>query len=296
MTTLPPTAEEFLSTLNREAKTIRTYRNALTQFFAIIGDADLTTESYITFLRTLKRHSTSTQKVYSTAVRRLYKFARVGNETEMEEATDHYTESASPTLVNFNIEAVETFLDYARTLNKDLWDLRDRAAVFCYVGSGFRLEELTARKVGDIDFVNKRTLIKGKKRKHAVLMLSNQAIEYLNAYLAARRTIETRRPISSQPLFAAHDIRASKRVEPITGSGLRESIKRHIEEAGIDRHDIRIHDLRHYFITMIYQGTKDPILAQQAGRHSSLQMTGRYAHLVPGQLESAYDKIINGKE
>jgi integrase/recombinase XerD len=100
--------------------------------------------------------------------------------------------------------------------------------------------------------------------------------------------------LGSQPLFARHDIRASKRIRPITPGGMWKAIKSRIEEAGIERNAVRIHDLRHYFVTMTYLAKQDLKLSQVLARHESIATTNRYAHFA-SEADVAYDEIFNKK-
>ena len=107
----------FLDTLDRSPKTIFTYRHALSKFVETVGkDAELTTETYIKFLVSLRQKSPSTQRVYRTAVRNFYAFCKAGNWAEMEEATNHYTRKPGKRIVNFNREAVEKVIAYCESL------------------------------------------------------------------------------------------------------------------------------------------------------------------------------------
>ena len=72
------------------------------------------------------------------------------------------------------------------------------------------------------------------------------------------------------------------------------AIKDRITEAGVDRRIVRIHDFRHYFVTMIYLTKKDLKLSQELARHKSISTTYRYAHL-GNEIEMAYDEIFNKK-
>jgi site-specific recombinase XerD len=86
----------FLNNLDRSPKTIFAYRNALEQFVKAVGeDAELTTETYVNFLASLKNKSASTQRVYTTAVLKFYVFCRAGNLAEMKEATSLHTDRYS---------------------------------------------------------------------------------------------------------------------------------------------------------------------------------------------------------
>ena len=122
--------EHFLSTFQRSSRTVFTYRNALKQFVAIVGeDAELTTETYVDFLSALRDKSPSTQRVYRTAVLKFYAFHKAGNWAELKDATEHYTRKQGKRIVNFNREAVEQVINHCVTLSGDLLALRDRAFV-----------------------------------------------------------------------------------------------------------------------------------------------------------------------
>jgi site-specific recombinase XerD len=288
----------FLSTLDRSPKTIFAYRNALEQFIKTVGeDAELNTETYTLFLTSLKPKSPSTKRVYTTAVRKFYAFYKAGDLSEMKEATDHYTRNQSKRIVNFNREAVEQVIAHCTSLGGDLEELRDRAFVLTLVDTGLRISEACALKRSDIDWLEGRAIIIGKGDKQAVIRFSNRSMEALKLYLHARANIEpnSRTPLGSQPVFARHDIRASKKIRPITAGGMWKAIKSRIEDAGLERSAVRIHDFRHYFVTMTYLAKGNLKLSQELARHESINTTNRYAHF-GSETDVAYDEIFNRKE
>jgi integrase/recombinase XerC len=293
----------FLDTLDRSPKTIFAYRHALSQFVRAVGkDAELNTETYIKFLISLKQKSPSTQRVYRTAVRKLYAFCKKGNWAELEEATEHYTRKPGKRIVNFNREAVEKIIAYCESLKAAASDtkrsqleaLRDRAFVLTLVDTGLRISEACSLKRGDIDWLEQRSIIIGKGDKQAVVRFSNRSIQALKEYLHARSGVDpnSRIPLASHPLFARHDIRASKKIRPITSGGMWKAIKDRMTEAGVDRHQVRIHDFRHYFVTMTYLAKGNLKLSQELARHESISTTNRYAHF-GGEADAAYDEIFN---
>jgi len=287
--------KRFLDTLNRTPKTIFAYRNALTRFTKTVGeDAELNTETYTKFLISLKQKSPSTQRVYRTAVLKFYKFCKAGNWPELEEATDHYTRKPGKRFVNFNREAVEKVIAYCAALSGDLEALRDRAFVLTLVDTGLRISEACTLKRSDLDWLEQRAIIIGKGDKQAVIRFSDRSIEALKAYLHARASVEpnSRTPLGSQPIFARHDIRASKKIRPITAGGMWKAIKSRIEDAGVERSAVRIHDFRHYFVTMTYLAKGNLKLSQELARHESITTTNRYAHF-GSETDKAYDEIFN---
>ncbi len=291
--------DRFLSTLNRSPKTISAYRNALIQFVKTVGeDAELNTGTYVKFLTSLKHKSPSTQLVYRTAVLKFYKFSQAGNWPELQDATEHYSRKLGKRIVNFNREAIEQLVGHCEKLQSDtrgaLYALRDRAFVLTLVDSGLRISEACSLKRGDIDWLERRAVIVGKGDKQAVVRFSERSIQALQVYLRARSLVDpnSRIPLAAQPLFARHDITASRKIKPISPGGMWKAIKDRMTEAGVDRRSVRIHDFRHYFVTMTYLAKGDLKLSQVLARHESIATTNRYAHL-GGEVDAAYDEIFN---
>jgi site-specific recombinase XerD len=293
----------FLDTLDRSPKTIFAYRNGLSQFVKTVGEnAQLNTDTYVKFLISLKQKSPSTQRVYRTAVLKFYAFCKAGNWAELQEATLHYTRKPGRRIVNFNREAVEKVIAYCELLNGDistslgkkLEALRDRAFVLTLVDTGLRISEACSLKRGDVDWLEQHAIIIGKGDKQAMVRFSNRSIQALKDYLYARANIDpnTRLPLASQPLFARHDIRASKKIRPITSGGMWKAIKERMREADVDPHLVRIHDFRHYFVTMTYLAKGNLKLSQELARHESISTTNRYAHF-GSEADAAYDEIFN---
>lgn len=295
--------DEFLSSLNRKKTTIVTYRYALRRFVEVVGvNAELNTETYIKFLKSIKNLSPSTNRIWRTAVLKFYAFCKAGNWAELEEATEHYTRKPGKRIVNFNREAVEKVVAYCELLNSSSSDslgsrletLRDRAFVLTLVDTGLRISEACSLKRGDIDWLEQRAIIIGKGDKQAVVRFSNRSIQALKTYLHARSAVDpnSRIPLTSQPLFARHDIRASKKIRPITPGGMWKAIKDRMTEASVDRHTVRIHDFRHYFVTMTYLAKGNLKLSQELARHENIATTNRYAHF-GSETDVAYDEIFN---
>jgi len=295
--------KSFLETLDRSPRTIFAYRNALNQFVTVVGeDAELNLATYTTFLNSIKSKSPSTKRVYTTAVRKFYRFHKAWNADELKEATEHYTRTQGKRIVNFNREAVEQVIAYctsltgvsAESLRESLEALRDHAFVLTLADTGLRISEACALKRSDVDWLEQRSIIIGKGDKQAIVYYSNRSIEALKAYLHARAAVEpnSRTPLGSQPLFARHDIRASKKIRPITAGGMWKAIKTRIEEAGVERNAVRIHDFRHFFVTMTYLAKGNLKLSQELARHESINTTNRYAHLNT-ETAKAYDEIFN---
>jgi integrase/recombinase XerC len=231
-------------------------------------------------------------------------FINFANLAEIGGMIPHYTRKQGKRMVNFNREAVEQVIEYCSHLSGDLPALRDRAFVLTLADTGLRISEACALKRGDIDWQEARAIIIGKGDKQAVIRFSNRSVQAMREYHTACAFIEpnTRIPLGSQPVFARHDIRASKKIKPISASGMwtaikgdpKQGIKGRIVEAGVDRNLVRIHDFRHYFVTMTYLARGNLKLSQELARHNSIDTTNRYTHF-SGEADIAYDEIFNKK-
>ena len=296
----------FLDTFDRSPKTIFAYRNGLAQFVKAVGeDAELNTETYVNFLISLKNKSVSTQRLYATAVLKFYAFCKAGNWAELREVTEHYTRRSGKRIVRFNRAAVEKVIEFCSRLKGNLPALRDRAFVLTLADTGLRISEACALKRGDIDWQEARAIIIGKGDKQDVIRFSQRSIQAMREYHTICASIEpnTRLPLKSQPVFARHDIRASRKIKSISASGMwtaikgdpKQGIKGRIEEAGVDRSLVRIHDFRHYFVTLTYLAKGNLKLSQELARHNSIDTTNRYTHF-GGEADIAYDEIFNKRK
>lgn len=296
----------FLDTLDLSKNTIDAYRYALRRFVEIVGeDAPLNTETFEKFLVEIKDYAPSTKQIWRSALLGLYTFCRSNDLAEIQGIIRHYTRKQGKRIVNFDREAVEKVIEYCTRLGGDLPALRDRAFVLTLADTGLRISEACALKRGDIDWLEARAVIVGKGDKQAVIRFSERSIQALREYHTACASIEpnTRIPLRSQPVFLRHDIRASKRIKPISASGMwtaikgdpQQGIKGRIEEAGVERSLVRIHDFRHYFVTMTYLAKRDIKLSQELARHSSIDTTNRYTHF-GGEADAAYDEIFNKRK
>lgn len=283
-------AEKYLSTLDRLPKTIATYRWALDYYFQIAGD-ELSDNSYESFLMEIRRLSPSSKRVLRSAVMGLYEFCEVGDLAKRQKLNHHYMRKVKTKPVNFSREDVEKIIAHCDILRGDLINLRDRAFVLTLADTGLRISELTALTRGEIDWTEERVMITGKGDKTAVVRFSHRSVSALRDYLVARAQLdgESGKPLGSLPLFAQHG--KVKKIKPMTIDGMRKAIKQRMKEVGVR---VRIHDFRHYFVTVVMLASDGNLkMAQELARHESTQTTQRYAHFTNSELDANYDQIFN---
>lgn len=283
-------AEKYLSTLDRLPRTIETYRWALSYYFDLVGD-DLSDAAYESFLLKIRNLKPSSKRVLRSAVMGFYKFNGIGNSEKRKELNDHYSRTIKTKPVNFDRDKVEKIISYCDTLRGDLMQLRDRSFVLILADSGFRISELCALTRGDVDWKEQRALIMGKGEKTAVVRFSVRSLAALDDYLKARAKLDgaTGKPLESLSLFAQHG--KVSELKPMTIDGMRKAIKARMKQAGAR---VRMHDFRHYFVTMIVLASDGNLkLAQELARHESTVTTNRYAHFGTSALDQKYDEIFN---
>jgi integrase/recombinase XerC len=197
-------------------------------------------------------------------------------------------------LPQFDRDAIEKTINYAKSLRGELIAFRDRAFILTLADTGLRVSEACSLRRGDIDWNEKHAMVIGKGDKQGVVRFSNRSLDAIKDYLAARAKLDgdTGRPLTALPLFARHDKKASKRVLRVSSNGIWYAIKERIQEAGVSPETVRIHDFRHYFVTMVYLATGDLKAAQELARHSDSKTTSLYAHL-GGKIDEIYDDVFN---
>lgn len=283
----------FLDSSGKRDKTKKTYRYSLKRFVDTVGDdAELNTETYIKFLKAIRKLSPSSQQVYRTSVLKLYAFCKAGNPAELKEATEHYSKAQEKRIVDFKRDEIEKVISYCVGLDGGLPEYRDRAFVLTLADTGLRMFEACSLKRGDIDWNERRAVVIGKRGKQAVVYFSNRAIEAIKRYLAMRAVIDGAqgKPLNSLPLFSTHW--SDKKISSIEPGSMWKAIKNRIEEAGVRRDAVRLHDFRHYFVSTVYMTTRNIKATKELARHEQIATTDRYTHLTD-ELGEVYDEVFN---
>jgi integrase len=171
------------------------------------------------------------------------------------------------------------------------------AFFLCGLRTGLRLGELLALQWGDLDFTNRfievqRNLVSGKlttpknSNRRRVDMSAHLA-ETLERRLVAAKAAVLKAGKSEPPAW----VFTNRDGEPLDGDNLR----RRVFQPALTKaklRQVRIHDLRHTFASLlIQQGESLAYVRDQLG-HSSIQVTvDIYGHLVPGSNRAAVDRL-----
>lgn len=185
--------------------------------------------------------------------------------------------STQPKIAFWTPSERDTFIAKAEDLDPAFAEL---VTIACH--TGLRLGELAGLTCGDIDLGRRKLFVwrsfnlklgkylPTKNRRLAEVPLNGSAY----AALATRATYGKEELVFSRSLF----------------TNARRRLHRLCRLAGV--RSIRFHDLRHTFASTLAMAGVDLMLIQQLMRHSSYQMTLRYAHLPPGHCVGATDVLV----
>lgn len=297
MSTLQASISSYLSVIEhaRSPRTLKTYRSVLGLFVGMVGEnSPLSVDTYIRFLQLSSDMEYGTQSLYRAALRGL--FIHYGsshpeiNLAALKSADKQYTQRRPIRIPNFDHDAVERVIAEASAMRNGLEQLRDRAFVLALADSGLRIEEACNLVRGDVDYKSKSATVIGKGNKQAVVLFRDRSIAAIRDYLSARAKMDgsAGSPLDALPLFARHDHGAGNKVKPIKPDGMRKSITRIAKSVGVK---MRIHDLRHYFVSTFYERSNDLKATQVMARHANITMTEKYTHLARSMSE-IYERVM----
>jgi integrase/recombinase XerC len=319
MTSILHYTGEWLSSIKaaRAAKTHETYRNGIRSFLIFLADAEGIKPTYSisrlkekhvgAFAGWLKEKSKSTEAVYLTAVRKFYRYLNAEEVCTFNiEKVDYLVESRSrkskeraPIFPKAEIERVldsiaKIPLSPTRTIR--LRQLRDIALVLTLADTGLRIHEACLLKRGDLKDSGGSVVI-GKGDKQARIFFTRRAKRAIIQYLRERMQLDgaTGRPLADLPVFARHDKAVGKRIEPFTPVAGRDAVEKRVREILGEKAGITPHKFRHFFVTGVWQNTRDPKLTQELARHDNIQTTQRYIHLDDTDLEKGYHRAMKDK-
>jgi site-specific recombinase XerD len=279
-------------------RTITTYGQALKKFASLVGGekVPLTHDTFILFIDKIKDLNKSSQGIYRTAVLGLFDCAS-GLDTSIDYAAVvryNHKNKRKPgrSITDVELEPINQVLKYCEGIRGDVFVMRDRALILTLADTGLRISEACDLTRGGVNWLNGRAIVTGKGDVTDVVRFSIRSMKALQEYFIERKDGSSGKPLASLPLFSRHDDGAGGKLAALTTSGAWQAIKHRIHDAGIDPKSIRVHDFRHYFVSVIVMLTGDIKMAQTLARHKNITVTQRYAHL-DGKADEAYDKIFN---
>lgn len=282
---------------NASQKTIENYDHYLKRYLDFSGDInpnkiDLNNvKKYRLFLNRYKDKNgrelgKKTQSYHIIALRAFLKYL-AKNDIKTVAAEKIELPKTEGRIVTFLEEdEVERLLQSAG--DKDnLIDLRNRAILETLYSTGLRVSELVGLDRDDINLKRGEFSVKGKGGKTRLVFLSEEAIDWINKYLAKREDPDP-------ALFIRADRRKNKDIEKTSDHSLRltaRSVERIIDQcsrkAGISK-KVTPHTLRHSLATEMLRNGADIRSVQAILGHSSITTTQIYTHVTDTQLRDVH--------
>jgi integrase len=261
----------------------------------------------------LKNHAPTTERLYLTAVSGFFEFLVAERLAEINLPRirlliQQRARKPGQRLPQFPASQIDLILEKAEVLrtrtfqdeSEHLANLRDRAFLFTLADTGLRVHEACNLRRGDLDWNEGKAMIIGKGNRQDVVRFSTRATDALMDYLKERGIFDgnTKKPLSSLPIFARHDRGAGSKTKPMTTTTGRNIVTDRVREfLGAEAvGTITPHSFRHYFVTRVLKASGNLKLAQELARHRNIAVTQRYAHLSDDELDKGYWNAIEEKK
>ena len=145
--------------------------------------------------------------------------------------------------------------------------------------TGCRCSEIRELKIEELDLDHKQIRLQDSKTGARTVKLSDAAVRELEIALAEAKAQNSEYvfPCKTDPTMCVQDIR-----KPFLWA---------LEKAGLPQ--MRIHDLRHSFISMGANTGQNMVAMRDAAGHSRITTTEGYTHLADEQTFTAVNNIAN---
>lgn len=155
--------------------------------------------------------------------------------------------------------------------------LRDRAMLELMYGSGFRVSELVALRVDQLNPRQAMIRVTGKGNKERLVPVGEESLDWLTRFLSEGR-VKLLKGCQCDALFP------TARGAAMTRQAFWYLIKKHAQQAGIQK-ELSPHTLRHAFATHLVNHGADLRVVQMLLGHSNLSTTQIYTHVAKERLK-----------
>lgn len=277
------------------ARTVETYIRDLRSFRDYVCEQGLPADAREIdivalrgFLSSLFRsNQASTMKKKVSAIRSFFKFLLKRQIIDQNPASGLRSPKIATSLPRFlTVEQAFRVMDAPPKEDKRAKPLkaRDQALLETLYGTGVRVGELAGMNIDHCDFTESVVRVLGKGGKERIVPLGKSALEALQAYLPARRSVLAKaKDGDPDALWLSQSGRrlGVRQVQNI--------VRRH-GTLGAGRSDLHPHAMRHTCATHLLDAGADLRSIQELLGHSSLSTTQRYTHVSVDRLMEVYDR------
>lgn len=161
--------------------------------------------------------------------------------------------------------------------------IRDRTMFELMYAAGLRVSELVTLRLEQVSLQQGVVRVMGKGSKERLVPVGDEAVAWLDRYLADARTTLLNGRLS-------HHVFPTRRSEHMTREAFWHAIKRYATVAGIQQDQISPHTLRHAFATHLLNHGADLRVVQLLLGHSDLSTTQIYTHVAQHRLQELHAK------
>ncbi|MHB8535796.1 MAG: site-specific tyrosine recombinase XerD [Sulfuricaulis sp.] len=160
--------------------------------------------------------------------------------------------------------------------------LRDRAMLETLYATGLRVSELVGLTLSQVSLTQGVVRVIGKGDKERLVPLGEEAMMWINRYLAEGRPALVKRR-STDSLFS------TARGGPMTRQAFWHNLKRHARVGGVQTL-LSPHTLRHAFATHLLNHGADLRVVQMLLGHADLSTTQIYTHVAQARLKTLHEQ------
>ena len=159
--------------------------------------------------------------------------------------------------------------------------LRDRAMLETLYATGLRVSELINLSIGQMSLSSGVVRVLGKGRKERLVPLGDEAVYWIEQYLAEAR------PVLLEGLGDCAALFVTRRGAGMTRQMFWILLKRYAQQAGVQM-DLSPHTLRHAFATHLLNHGADLRVVQMLLGHADLSSTQIYTHVARARLKALH--------
>lgn len=265
--------------------TLSAYRSDLLTFAAWLAnqDRDLLSASADRILAFLASRGGQAQRTRSrrlSTLRRLYRYLLsqgiLGVDPSAGISSPKLGRPLPVSLSEEEVEAILSIPDEAAPQG-----LRDRAMLELLYATGVRVSELVRLHMSQLNLSAGLVQVDGKGRRQRLVPVGEEAVGWLEQYLAAGRSHFLKPGAEREGVFL------TRRGRRMTRQGFWCLVRQYARRAGIHK-PISPHVLRHAFATHLLNNGADLRSVQLLLGHSSISTTQIYTHVARARLKSLY--------
>ena len=233
--------------------------------------------TFVAYLRKQELNSRSIARKVST-LKQFYKFL-IREDKIQNDPADLLSIVQKSVRLPKHLSVEEMFRLIASAEGNTNVEIRDRALLEMWYGTGARVSEMAQLKIANIDLESKVVKIVGKGGKERIVPLSQDAIQWAQRYLSIRHQWILDHNLKETKIFFL-----SRVGKAFTRQGIWNLLKRYVKRSQISR-KVWPHMIRHSFATHVLRGGADLRAVQELLGHKSIATTEIYTHLAIENLK-----------